>query len=127
MTNNAKKLDRPAVGTEVGAHRWPHEAAHPDAWGLPWKGTVLAINDRRAWQGTMAFPDRLPSQDEVEAHIAPHTFKDRIPVLWDFGPRHGLTSMWERLGSVVPYAEDLAAWEAHRARTIELLRVRRAE
>lgn len=58
------------VGTEVGARRWPYHAAHPDYWGPPWKGVLVAENDPRACEKTLAFPFGRPSQEEVDAHIA---------------------------------------------------------
>lgn len=119
------KIDRPTVGTEVGARRWPYAAAHPDAWGRPWKGVVLALNDPRAWEGTMAFPSRLPSQSEVDEHVHGLSFEGRTPVLWDFGAS-GLKSYWEPTESLCLFAEDLAMWEAERAAAIERGRATRA-
>jgi hypothetical protein len=58
-----------------------------------WRGTVLAANDPRAWQGTIAFGDDLPSQEAVDAHLARLAARGipltGTPVLWDFdtGPR----------------------------------------
>ena len=126
MTTTTDRAERPAVGLEVGAKRWPYAAAHPDAWGLPWKGTVLATNDPRAWEGTMAFPSRLPSQSEVDSHVVGYTFEGRAPVLWDFGSS-GLKSFWEPIHALRPYSEDLAAWDLERAEAIERQRVGQAE
>lgn len=102
------------VGTPVGAKRWSYAGAHPDCWGTPWRGVVLALNDPRAWENTLAFPGRLPGHLEVDEHVAQHTFSGRTPVLWDFGSA-GLQSHWERTASLRPYADDLAAWERARA------------
>jgi hypothetical protein len=114
-----------AVGTLVGARRWPYHAAHPDCWGKPWAGTVLAQDDPRAWQGTLAFPCRdgqQPDPDKVREHVAwcreQGLLRDSVPVLWDFGA-DGPRAMWERLDSVRPYAADLAEWEAERTAALE--------
>jgi hypothetical protein len=115
------------VGSVVGAGRWPFSHAHPDCWGLPWSGTLLAVNDPRAWYETLAFPCRdgqLPSQADVDAHVAwcesqnlltksddPH-----VPVLWAFGSETQV--WWEGIRGdygVRPYEEDCALWERARA------------
>lgn len=102
-----------AVGAEVGAKRWPYFAAHPDCWGTPWKGIVLAINDPKAWQGTLAFGLSLPSQEAVDRHVAVCLARGlgrlTTPVLWNFGDRH--EAFWETITSLRPYADDLRAWE----------------
>lgn len=51
-------------------------------------GVVLARNDPRAWEGSIAFPER-PTVAQVDAHIAnphiaPFIGKD-VPVAWSFG------------------------------------------
>lgn len=106
----------PAIGSEVGAGRWPMKAAHPGCWGKPWKGILLAVDDPRAWAGTLAFPSATPDPVAVKAHVAWCRSQgllrgDRVSVLWDFGS-HGFQNHWERTEAVRPYAEDLAAWEA---------------
>lgn len=108
------------VGTKVGAHRWPYHYNHPDCWGRPWSGTLLAGNDPRAWQDTIRF-DGLPSQAEVDRHVAwckaRYTdWEQRVPVLWDFG-ENGQTIYWEDAARLLPYDEDVAAWL--RARSAE--------
>lgn len=101
----------PAVGSEVGVNRWPSTHAHPDAWGRPWRGTVLAPEDPRAWAGTLAFPSGAPGRGEVLAHLLRVGWPEGVvPVLWEFGRVY-----WERAGSLRPYAEDAAAWEAAHA------------
>lgn len=113
------------VGMVCGASRWPNFSNHPDCWGAPWKGRVLAINDPRAWERTVAFGPRLPTQDEVDEHIrrvravfpSPSVpgdgdpFAGTVPVLWEFGEVR-----WDKVTSIRPYAEDLADWEQQRNR-----------
>lgn len=101
------------VGTKVGARRWPYNAAHPDCWVRPHAGVVLSQRDPRAWQGTMAFGERLPTQAEVDRHVdwIEKNIPDRkatLPVLWDFFGEP--CAYWESAASVKPYAEDLADW-----------------
>jgi hypothetical protein len=99
------------VGMQVGAGRWPCSGAHPDGWMTPWQGEVLDRADPRAWAGSVAFPTRRPNSKAVAAHVARHpTMTNKVPVLWDFGT-HGKVLYWERLDSVLPYAEDVAAWK----------------
>jgi hypothetical protein len=56
------------------------------------QGTLLAFDDPRAWQGSIAFGDGLPDRDAVRDHVLKHL--DTLgklwpyhnqPVLWDFG------------------------------------------
>jgi hypothetical protein len=52
-------------------------------------GTVLAIDDPRAWQESIAF-EGTPSQEQVTAHVEWCLSQgllgpSRTPVLWDFG------------------------------------------
>jgi hypothetical protein len=110
----------PEAGAIVGARRWPHEHAHPDCWGRPWCGTVLALDDPRAWAGTLRFPDRVPTPSEAARHVAwcrsQGLLDGCVPVLWDFGGVHRVH--WESVGGergVRAYAEDLAFWERARA------------
>lgn len=103
------------VGTKVGAKRWPYHAAHPDCWGKPHAGIVLSPRDPRAWQGTMAFGDRLPSHEEVDAHVdwIEANVPDRrptLPVEWDFDGRKEV--YWESVQNLRPYAVDLEEWTA---------------
>jgi len=110
-------MTAPALGTLVGARRWPDSHAHPDCWGRPWPGVVVPLDDPRAWQGTLAFPrDELPDAGAVSAHVAACLLRgwlrDRVAVLWDFGS-HGSRCYFE--SDLRPYAEDLAAWETARA------------
>ena len=57
------------------------------------QGTVLDAYDVRAWQGSMAFEGRAPTEAEVRAHVDalrtwagdPADWRSRAPVLWDFG------------------------------------------
>jgi hypothetical protein len=104
----------PRPGDIVGAKRWPYHAAHPDCWGQPWSGEVLARNDVRAWAGTVVFPSDEPNADEVALHVARHAavLASELPVLWDFGSYRRV--FWERVASLRPYAEDVTEWQATR-------------
>ncbi len=96
-------------GTKVGAGRWPYASAHPDCWGKPWAGRVLAVDNPRAWEGTFAFP-KVPTQEETTAHVKRHCARlTSVPVLWDFGV-DGQKIYWERPEALRSYADDLAAW-----------------
>lgn len=99
-------------GTKVGARRWPYQAAHPDCWGKPWSGVVLAIDDPRAWENTITFPGRRPTRAEVAAHLDRVGPVRGVPVLWAFSD--GPQVHWERAESLRPYAEDLADWFSQR-------------
>jgi hypothetical protein len=107
-----------APGTIVGAERWPYHHAHPDAWGRPWAGELLAQDDPRAWQGSIAFSARRPGRDAVRRHVAwcranSEGFDDRVPVLWDFGGEKKV--YWTDRADVRPYTDDLSAWQEARA------------
>lgn len=114
-------LDKPGlpVGTVVGAHRWPYESAHPDCWGAPWKGVVLALNDPLAWSGNAA----LSTQEKIDSHIAWCTerglLKNDVPVQWDFGDEQVVyfqkSGGDDRCHELRPYAEDYLDWQATRA------------
>lgn len=116
-------MSRLPPGCEVGAERWPWSAAHPDCWGLPWKGVVLSPTDPRAWRGTLAFPRGEPDPVAVRAHVARHPAlgASRVPVLWEFGEVH-----WENADRLRPYAEDVAAWELARGAARSAARTARA-
>ncbi len=113
------------IGTKVGAKRWPYAHAHPGCWNQPWVGTVVAKDDPRVWQGTIAFPgNRLPSAAKVKAHVEwclSQGLLTGIPVLWNFDGPTGPRVYWEKPENVVPYADDLAAWELARAEAFALL------
>jgi hypothetical protein len=54
------------------------------------RGVVIAMNDPRAWAGSIAFPTATPNQTEVSAHVKRcqdrgDLLSDYQPVLWDFG------------------------------------------
>jgi hypothetical protein len=101
------------VGDRVGAGRIPYHGAHPTCGKRPWAGTVLAIDDPKAWAGSIAFPTRRPRQADVTAHVRQcqeqGLLGDKIPVLWDFGKVY-----WERPSVLRTVAEDLAAFETER-------------
>lgn len=110
------------IGAIVGAGRWPFDGAHPDCWGRPWKGVMLAQNDVRAWTNTLAFYG-TPTQDQVDAHIVwCHGLNllgpECVPVLWDFKSQIGEPYQkvhWETFGDgqhdVKPYEDDLRLWQ----------------
>jgi hypothetical protein len=102
-----------APGTEVGMMRWPYQASHPDCWEKPHKGEVLPIDDLLAWHGVPA--DEIP---EAAARMA--AAGEYIPVAWSFGKVY-----WEPVKSLMPYAEDVAAWELSRTTAYMLERYRR--
>lgn len=108
-----------AIGSIVGARRWPYSHAHPGCWGRPWSGVLLSNNDPRAWTDTLAFPGRCPTQAEVDAHLAQLASRgldmgDDCPVLWAFdsGPK----VYWSEADLIRPYEDDLAEWELERSR-----------
>jgi hypothetical protein len=108
------------IGSIVGAGRWPQCGAGADRHAPPWQGTLLAQNDPRAWQGSLAFGFRngLPDPGAVNDHVAwckAQGLMSTMPVLWDFGV-HGHQVHWERPAALRPYAEDLAAWHVEVAR-----------
>jgi len=101
------------TGTRVGAGRWPNSASHPDTWERPLGGTVLEMDDPRAWAGTIAFSTETPDPDAVACHVqwckSQGLLDGKIPVLWDFGK-----VFWESTDSLVPYIEDCARWRVAR-------------
>lgn len=100
------------IGDEVGARRWPYASAHPDCWGRPWKGILLAAHDPRAWVRSVVFPTDTPDPAAVRAHVRrfPRLGRDTVPVLWDFGDEQIV--YWEDRASLRLYAADVVAWEA---------------
>ena len=86
---------RPKKGATVSVL---YRCQEPDTWsggagqGKCWTGKVLDVADPRAWEGTIAFPGRLPTRAQVNAHISnlqkKHGLsvgKNDVPVLWEFG------------------------------------------
>ena len=106
------------TGTKVGARRWAYSHAHPDCWYKPWHGFVLAQDDPRAWEKTLAFPGRRPSDWEARDHVAwchaEGLLDTVVPVLWHFEGEEKVVH-WERLEILVTYRNDLAAWRSERA------------
>lgn len=98
------------VGMEVGStSRIPYSHAHVDGWGAPHKGTVLALNDVRVWEGTVAFIGRDLTQEAVDHHVtwvAP-LYEGAVPVLWHFSD--GDKVHMEDASKLQPYAE-VVAW-----------------
>lgn len=105
------------IGKRVGARRWPYYGSHPETWGQPHEGTVLAQDDPRAWAETLAFSSKTPDPAAVARHVE-HCHEQgllntEMPVLWDFP--HGQRVLWEKISGLRSAAEDRAAWEAERA------------
>lgn len=105
------------VGSKVGARRWPMFGSHPDTWERPYSGVVLAHNDVRAWEGTLAFNGK-PTQAQVDAHLewmdrSGLSIADHVPVLWAFKDRDRI--IWERRANLRAYEADLVQWWNERA------------
>ena len=84
-------------------------------YGPPWGGVLLAVDDPRAWKGTIAFPclNGEPLDIEmVRVHIAKCAERGDIitdvPVLWNFKSYSRV--FWEKVDSLHPYADVLAEW-----------------
>lgn len=77
--SKSKPLEHIPAGTPVAcAYRRGHH------------GIALALDDPRAWAGSIAFPTATPGQAEVTAHVRKCQLRgdlrgDYQPVLWDFG------------------------------------------
>lgn len=112
----------PAPGTEVGCeYRWPYDHAHPDCWQEPHKGVVLALDDPRAWNNSLAFPGSMypdgPPQAALTAHVekclANGLLTTHVPVLYT-NTLDGTTFMqWD--SKLRPYADELTAWATAKA------------
>lgn len=101
-------------GMVVGARRWPQHGSHPDCWQTPRKGVVLSMQDPLAWQGTAAFCGRVPSAQELQAHLETHSSTSGknctdVPVMWDFG-----RVFWEPASSLRSFEFDYAEWQVER-------------
>jgi hypothetical protein len=116
-----------APNSVVGARRWPKCLLHPDCWERPLQGTVLAIDDPRAWAGTTAFPSDEPNPLAVRNHVLKcrerGTLGGDLPVLWvtDKGP----VVRWQStfgLHCLKTYDEDLNEWFMERARACANIR-----
>jgi hypothetical protein len=109
----------PAPGTKVGARRWPYHGAHPGCWGRPWAGVVLALDDPRAWAGSIAFPTATPDPAAVTAHVRKCILAGgctEVPVLWTFGAEQKI--YWSRPAHLRPYAVDLEEWARERGEAL---------
>jgi hypothetical protein len=99
----------------VGSYRWPYSHAHPDCWGVPHVGTVLALDDPEAWIGTLAFQtaeEATPAA--VTAHVqrclAEGLLTTHVPVRWEFG------HVWFERRDQLSLAEvDFHNWQTARA------------
>lgn len=107
------------VGDRVGAGRIPFGGSHPSCWGMPLVGTVLALDDVRAWAGTMSFPEKEPEQMLVSLHVRDCLYAgtlSMVPVLWEpDGFRHECIVKWENPANLRSVEADLAAFEKARA------------
>jgi hypothetical protein len=102
-----------APGDVVGSGRWPMGGGNVP--GRPWRGTVLAEDDPRAWAGSLAFPGGDPDPEAVSAHVRKHPLRPgRYPVLWDFGGEEVVHYETEKPGhyGLKPYEEDVEAWQS---------------
>jgi hypothetical protein len=87
-----------------------------DATGVVHAGTVLAIDDPRAWAGTLAFfgpefPDARKVRAHVERCIAEfQDFCDKVPVFWSFG-----TIYWEPARALVPFGSSAQEFSCGKA------------
>ena len=102
------------VGTWVGAGRWPNRAAHPDHWGQPFGGRVLAADDTVAWSHSFEFPTSVPSSAEV-MNLVIRLRKEgkldgRVPILWDFKTHRVV--QWESEQRLRTFQEDMILWRA---------------
>lgn len=96
--------------------------------GRQWVGTVLRQDDPRAWENTIAFPGRRPTQAEVREHLKglgkmkswigpPHD--TNMPVAWEFGkvywenPKRLRSLRSDPYGRPVKVKSDFAANVAH--------------
>jgi hypothetical protein len=99
----------PIPGTRIGAGRIPYQSNHPGTWGQPHRGTVLALDDKRAWRNTLAFGERV-SQKHATLHVKQLLeqgyLTDKVPVLWDFGK-----ILWEPIQFIRSVEEDYAEFE----------------
>jgi hypothetical protein len=102
-------------GLVVGAGRIPRQACHPDAWGRPWKGTVLAVDNPAAWRGTVAFPSASPDLAAVRKHVewclSQGLLANSVPVIWEFGRVY-----FEPAESLRPYVNDVSHFNQLRAK-----------
>lgn len=95
------------TGAEVGAGRWPEVGA--GKYGRAWKGWILALDDPRAWAGSIRFGNRVPSKQECASHVQwcqkQGLLVDEVPVRWEFGK-----VLWQKFGldrfGVKPYLLD---------------------
>jgi len=78
-------------------------------------GTLLAVNDPKAWAETLQFPGRTPTQAEVDEHLAgkmvagvfaSESADPRVPIEWDFGKVY-----WEHTSAIRFITRD---WRASR-------------
>jgi hypothetical protein len=111
------------TGLEVScSYRRPMDHAHPDCWGEPIRGTVLAYDDPRAWRATFAFPANHwpsgPSQEEATAHAewcaSEDLFRDGcVPVLYRSADGREFVQ-WDRATALAPYQEMYERWKEAR-------------
>jgi hypothetical protein len=91
--DDKRALGDVSIGDRVGCeYRDPPE--HQPWIPEPHRGTVVPCDDPELWRETMAFPGRLPTRKEVQAHFEElaklpgwqnFEAQGRVAVRWDFG------------------------------------------
>lgn len=104
------------VGLIVGCrYRWPHHGNRVCMWMPPTKGEVLALDDPRAWVGSIRFPTN-PKQEDVTKHVeyclSRNLLDECVPVL--YSRKDGKFMQWD--DQLLPYEEELAFWNQQRAK-----------
>lgn len=103
-------------GAFVGCdYRWPFDHGHPDNWVRPHEGTILWLDDPRAWAGSLAFPSDSPEQSLVTQHVQRCLDRGllndgRVPVLYKSTIDDHQFVRWDSISSLRPYTETLKVW-----------------
>jgi hypothetical protein len=111
-------------GSWVGAGRWSNSAAHPDQWGRPIGGQVVAADSPAAWANTPEFPVSNPDGAQVMNHITElrkqGKLEGAIPILWDLG--NGIRVIkWEKVSSLRPYGDEMILYKARKLMRLDEL------
>lgn len=107
----------PPPGTKVGCeYRWPYDHAHPDCWQPPHEGVILHLDDPKAWEGSIAFPEGTSDQGKITEHVLKllkdGLLKTHVPVLYTNSMDGSQFMQWDR--KLRPYNEELDAWSIAR-------------
>lgn len=111
-----------AIGTVIGCrYRWPCAANHPDCWQPPLKGTVLALDNPRAWMDCLKYPicsyPEGPSQQDLTDHVQKclneNLLMKDVPVLY-VGVDGKEFVQWDDVEHLHPYDEEYISWEIAR-------------